>query len=260
MKPAPESRLHPLEPAHLALLTALGQAVRSRRLRAGWTVRELAERAGLSERFVSLMESGQGNPALTRLHDVARALGCAMTDLLPHAESTGVRPAVALLGLRGAGKTSVGKALARRLRVPFVEVDAEVEAEAGMKLGEIFAMHGEAYYRRMEVAALRRLLAGGRACVLATGGGVVTNAEAVALLRLHASTVWLRAPAALHWERVVAQGDRRPMAGKPQARAELESIYAQRAPLYAQADLTVDTAASAGPAAVAEELAERLVR
>ncbi|MBI5496820.1 MAG: helix-turn-helix domain-containing protein [Deltaproteobacteria bacterium] len=237
------SKTHPLLDEHHALLAALGGSVRARRTERGWSLRDLARRAGLSERFVGQVENGVGNPAVTRLHDLARALDCSMADLLPgEGVATRARPAVALVGLRGAGKTSVGRLLARRLRCRFVELDAQVEHEAGLRLGEIFALHGEGYYRRMEVAALQRVLQQEPRCVIATGGGVITNREAMEVLKRHACTVWLKAPVAAHWERVSAQGDRRPMAGNPRARQELDEIYARRAPLYARADLVVETA------------------
>jgi len=232
---------------HRESLEALGGEVRFRRQALDLTIKELAERSGLSVRFIGLVESGFGNPALTRLLDLSRALGCNIRDLLTEVDHPATkailvhRPLVALLGLRGAGKTSVGKLLAHRLRCPFVELDQRVEAEAGMKLGEIFAMHGEDYYRRLEVAAIEKLSVENRQAVVATGGGVVTNREAMALLKRCAKTIWLRAPVQAHWERVVAQGDKRPMANNPHARAELDSIYAQRAPLYARADVVVDT-------------------
>ncbi len=239
------ARTHPKQDQHKTLLHALGARLRARRLQRGWTLKELCKRAGLSERFVGQVENGEGNPAVTRLFDLARALGCSVQDLLPalagHAPA-GARPVVALLGLRGAGKTSVGRGLAKRARCPFVELDARVEEEAGLKLGEIFALHGEAYYRRLEVAALERVLRAEPRCVIATGGGIVSNLEAMAVLRRNATTVWLKAPVQDHWERVVAQGDRRPMAGNPKARAELDQIYTVRAPLYAKAEVTVDTA------------------
>jgi len=148
---------------------------------------------------------------------------------------------IALLGLRGAGKSTVGRRLARRLRVPFVELDRRVEEAAGMSLGELFALHGEAYYRRLEREALQRVLADRRPLVLATGGGLPASPETYALLREHALAVWLRAAPEDHWNRVVQQGDRRPMADHPEAMAELRRLLSSREPLYAQAAATVDT-------------------
>jgi XRE family aerobic/anaerobic benzoate catabolism transcriptional regulator len=147
---------------------------------------------------------------------------------------------VALLGLRGAGKSTVGRRLARRLRVPFVELDRKVEEAAGLALAEIFALHGEDYYRRLEKETLTRLLDGGRPLVLACGGGLVTARDTYALLRRRALTVWLRAQPEDHWNRVVQQGDRRPMS-HPQAMGELRRLLRARDPLYAEAAHTVDT-------------------
>ncbi|HET8645472.1 MAG TPA: shikimate kinase, partial [Vicinamibacteria bacterium] len=167
-------------------------------------------------------------------------------------------PVIALLGLRGAGKSTIGRRLARRLRLPLVELDRRVEEAAGMSLPELFALHGEAYYRRLEREALARVLADGRPLVLATGGGLPASPETYAHLRAHALTVWLRAAPEDHWNRVVQQGDRRPMADHPEAMAELRRLLAAREPLYAQAAATVDTS-RLGVEGAAEAVA-RLVR
>jgi XRE family transcriptional regulator, aerobic/anaerobic benzoate catabolism transcriptional regulator len=156
-------------------------------------------------------------------------------------------PVVALLGLRGAGKSSVGVRVARRLRVPFVELDALVAREAGMSLDMIFEMHGEAYFHRLEREALRRLLdeTDGRGAVLATGGSIVTDKETFALLKQRTVTLWLKARARDHWDRVVAQGDVRPMRGRTNAMSELKSLLGARKALYAQAAHVVDTSSAA---------------
>src|SRR6185369_17124850 len=150
-------------------------------------------------------------------------------------------PAIALLGLRGAGKTTIGRRLARRLHVPFVELDRRIEEAAGLALDEIFALHGEEYYRRLERETLDGVLREAQPLVLATGGGIVTRADTFAALRRRALTVWLRADSEDHWNRVVQQGDRRPMADHPQAMADLRGLLASREPLYAQAAHTIDT-------------------
>lgn len=206
----------------------------------GWTRRELAERSGVSVRFLVQLEAGRGNISIKRLADLAAAFGVTPADLLRQ-EPVSPPHIVALLGLRGAGKTTIGKRLARRLRVRFVELDRLIEKAADMSLAELFSLYGEEHYRRLEREALARALAEDRSIVLATGGGIVASPDTYALLKNHATTVWLRATPEDHWNRVVRQGDRRPMANHPQAMADLRALLAAREPLYARADRTVET-------------------
>src|SRR5688572_15583632 len=179
--------------AREALLSRLGEAVRAARGQKGLTRRELATRARVSERFLAQLESGEGNISVLRLEDVAHALDLRGADLLRAAEDTkaprdvGV---VALLGLRGAGKSTIGAAVARRLNVPFVELDALVAQEAGMSLATLFEIHGEAHFRRIEREALQRLFKRGEPAVLATSGSIVEDEKTFALLRAKAKTVW----------------------------------------------------------------------
>jgi XRE family transcriptional regulator, aerobic/anaerobic benzoate catabolism transcriptional regulator len=223
------------------LLQGLAARARAARLARGWTVRELAERSGLSPRYLVHLESGNGNISVKRLADVARALDTTVAQLLAETDAPAA-PAIALLGLRGAGKTTVGRRLARRLRLPFLELDRRIEQAADLSLSELFSLHGEEYYRRLERDVLDQVLAERRELVMATGGGIVTSAETFARLRRSSLTVWLRATAEDHWKRVVSQGDRRPMANHPEAMAELRARLAAREPLYALADHTIDTA------------------
>lgn len=204
------------------------------------TVRELAAAADLSVRFLSEVEAGRGNISVTRLAALAQALRVDMASLLAADETPGSR-SIALLGLRGAGKTTVGKQLARRLKLPFVELDTLVAERAGMALGEVFSLYGEDYYRQVERSTLADVLAEPGARVIATGGGLVTAGETFALLQRHATTVWLKARSTDYWNRVVKQGDRRPMTDHPQAREALRELVSRRDPLYSQATLTVDT-------------------
>ena len=222
------------------VLQGLAARARARRLGHGWTVRELAERSGLSPRFLVQLESGRGNISVKRLADVARALDTTAAALLTETDAPAA-PVIALLGLRGAGKTTVGRRLARRLRVPFLELDRRIEGAADLSLSELFSLHGEDYYRRLEGDVLAQVLAERRGMVIATGGGIVASAETFARLRRSAMTVWLRAAAEDHWKRVVSQGDRRPMANHPEAMAELRARLAAREPLYALADHTIET-------------------
>jgi len=223
------------------LLAELGRRVRERRSDRALTLRELARRSGLSSRFLVKVEAGLGNISVRNLAALARSLETTPAALLSMTRGPAPAPVVALLGLRGAGKATIGRRLARRLRVPFVELDRRIEEAAELSLGEIFAVHGDEYYRRLEREALAGVLAEGRPLVLATGGGIVTSSEAWALLRGRARTVWLRARPADHWNRVLQQGDRRPIEARPQAMAELRRVLAAREPLYAQAHLAVNT-------------------
>jgi XRE family aerobic/anaerobic benzoate catabolism transcriptional regulator len=235
------------------ILDGLARRARALRAKRALTVKELARRSGLSARFLVQVESGQGNISVRKLAALASALETSASALLGAPEAgvameagagaaAGLRlPVVALLGLRGAGKTTVGRILSRRLRVPFVELDRRVEQAAGLTLAEIFALHGEDYYRRLERGTLTWILEQGRPVVVAAGGGIVNSPETYALLRRGATTVWLRAHPEDHWNRVVKQGDRRPMADHPEAMAELRRLLAAREPLYAMADHTVDT-------------------
>jgi XRE family aerobic/anaerobic benzoate catabolism transcriptional regulator len=186
------------------------------------------------------LERGDGNISYLRLRQVAQALETDVTDLVRRAEDADGRPP-AVLGLRGAGKSTVGGLLARRLRIRLLELDELVEEEAGMSLGQIFELQGEPYYRQLEREALTRFLAGGEPAVLAVGGGIVTEPRTYDLLRRRAFTIWLKASPRDHWHRVLAQGDRRPMHNRPDAMIELERLWTARARYYALADLTVET-------------------
>jgi XRE family aerobic/anaerobic benzoate catabolism transcriptional regulator len=236
------------------LLQVVSRRTRELRRARRLTLRHLAERSGLSLRFLLEVEAGRGNISIRRLGDLATALGATPADLVT-APVGGHPTVVAILGLRGAGKTTVGRRLARRLRIRFVELDREIEARAGLALGEVFTLHGEEYYRRLEHDTLVDLLAEPRSMVLAVGGGLVTSRDTYALLRGHATTVWLRARPEDYWARVVRQGDRRPMNQHPRAEDALRRLVERRDPLYAKADVTVDT--STLPAAAVVTRIER---
>ena len=224
--------------------------MRAARTARGESRARLAARCGLSLRFLAQLEAGDSNISLLRLVDLAGALDLDLADLihdacgalqLPTAPRKGASRLIALLGLRGAGKSSVGRRLATRLRVPFQELDTLVEHRAGLPIGQIFELHGEAYFRRLERDALRHFVATVRAGVLATGGGIVTEPETMAVLLQRCTTVWLRAQPEEHWQRVVRQGDRRPMRDNPDAMVELRALLERREALYAQAHHTVET-------------------
>lgn len=222
------------------VLVTLGARVRQLRVGKHWTIRELAERSGVSLRFLVQLEAGQANISVKRLAELAAALGVSAAQLVAE-DAAGDPHVVALLGLRGAGKTTIGKRLARQMHVRFVELDRRIEQAAEMSLSEIFSLYGEEYYRRLERETLSAVLAEDRPTVLATGGGIVASRDTYALLKQAATTVWLRAAPEDHWNRVVAQGDKRPMADHPQAMADLRLLLEARQPLYATADLVIDT-------------------
>jgi XRE family aerobic/anaerobic benzoate catabolism transcriptional regulator len=225
----------------VTFLESVGATVRSQRERRGWSRRELAAASGVSERFHAQLETGDGNISLRRFAEVAHALGTTPATLLAPAEAPADAQPIALLGVRGAGKSAVGAALARKLGLRFIEVDQEIEEAAGLPLGDVFTLHGEAYYRRVEREVLTRLLAEHVPMVLATGGSIVNDPTNYALLKSRARTIWLRATPEDHWNRVVAQGDQRPMAENPHAFEELRALLAARSKLYARADRTIDT-------------------
>jgi XRE family aerobic/anaerobic benzoate catabolism transcriptional regulator len=219
-------------------LARLGQKLRSLRDAGGLSQEQVARLAGMSTRYVSQIEAGRGNVSILRLLELTRALGIPIHEALRLDRSERI---IALIGLRGAGKSSVGREVAHRLRRPFAELDGLVEEEAGLRLSEIFALHGESYYRRLEREVLTRFVAGSPKAVLATGGSLPTDRTTFDILRKAALTIWLRARPELHLERVAAQGDGRPMAGRADPLAELRSLLADREPLYRQADVIIDT-------------------
>jgi XRE family aerobic/anaerobic benzoate catabolism transcriptional regulator len=243
------------------LLARLGARARALREGRGLTQAALARRSGVSLRFLADVERGSANASVLRLAELALALEVSLAELVAtagpldddvarfarlsppaRAELVGHRRrALVFVGLRGAGKTTVGRAVATRLGAPFFEVDEVIEARAGMPLGTLFSEHGVERYRALEKVVVEELLAGEGRVVLATGGSLVTDFDLWAHVRRHAQTVWLRARAESHLRRVEAQGDTRPTRGRADALAELRGLLAAREPLYAAADLTLDT-------------------
>jgi XRE family transcriptional regulator, aerobic/anaerobic benzoate catabolism transcriptional regulator len=259
-----------------AFLHAFGERIRAERARRGMSRKLLAHHAGISERYITQIESGKGNISIVLLRHVATALGLPLARLVedetPTPEMTLVRQflarlssaqlkeahaslaerfasdasglrtqRIALVGLRGAGKTTLGAALAREKGVPFFELDREVERLSGTSIGVILELYGQQAYRRYELQALQELLESHPRFVVATGGSLVSETATYELLLRHCFTVWIRATPEEHMERVIAQGDRRPMAGSDQAMDDLRRILEERTPLYARADLIVDT-------------------
>ena len=265
-----------------ALTHRIGSRVRLRRKGLGLPVRALAERSGVSARFLADVETGKANISVVKLAAVARALQMPLATLIEPSRS-GPRQAidglladcteddlervrdvveltlqrrrprvVALLGIRGAGKSTVGQALAAELELPFVELDKRIEAEAGMPIGDIFTLHGEVYYRSLELRCLSAVVTSGTRCVVALPGGVIASEAARSLIR-ECTSIWLRAQPQDYWDRVFAAGDTRPMAGRENAMAELRALVERRAPLYANADLAVDTG-GLSPARVVDQV------
>ncbi len=227
--------------ADQALLLALGARIRRTREELEMTVTALAERADVSRRYVTEAEAGRANLTVLKLAAMAGALRLSLSELcdLPAAAPRTER--IALVGLRGAGKSTVGALLAKELETPFVELDERVERIAGLSLTAIFDLQGVETYRRLEREALEEVLAEGQRQVIATGGSIVTSPETFARLRESCRTVWLQAAPEAHLERVLAQGDHRPVEGHPRALEELREILLRREGQYEQADVTLNT-------------------
>jgi len=271
-----DSALH--DPPREPFLMELGERVRALRAQRALTRKALAATAGVSERHLANLESGQGNASVLLLRQLAAALGCTIAELVGEdaftsAEWPAIRALlrsrgdadlararealtglfggavpdpsrahrVALVGLRGAGKSTLGRMLADDLRVPFVELDRVIEQVAGCDVGEIHSLYGPTAFRRYELRALETAIATHPHAVVATGGGLVTEPATFSLLLAHCFTVWLRATPDEHMKRVIAQGDMRPMAGNAEAMDDLKRILASREAAYARADVAFDT-------------------
>ena len=249
----------PLAPVQqeAAYLARLGERVRAWRGARRVTRKALAAASGVSERYLAQLEAGRGNISVLLLRKLARAMNVPVESLAREGADGGAsRRRIALLGLRGAGKSTLGARLAATLGLPFVELDREVEREAGAKLGEVFAMYGQEAFRRFERRALERVLRGYEAAVIATGGSIVTDPDSFRILLDNCRTVWLKAKPEEHMSRVMAQGDLRPFEGKMRGRSaaldEIRRLLADRERLYARADATIDTSGKSLKYAFAE--------
>src|SRR6195256_5249710 len=269
-------------------LEQLGQRVRTMRALHGMSRKVLAKVSGISERYIAQLESGKGNVSIVLLRRVSDAMGAHLEDLIPSAEPAPDWPVIRdlvrkatpnqiaqakdvlsglgsgaagqrritfggipLIGLRGAGKSTLGKILAKKIGWSFVELNKEVEAQNGLSVAEIIALYGQEGFRRMEQAALTQLLARKELMVLATGGGIVSEPLTFDLILSSFYTIWLKADPEEHMSRVRKQGDLRPMADDRSAMAELRNILLSREPLYARASAVVDTAGLSVDAAAA---------
>lgn len=233
-----------------AYLSQLGNRVREWRAAHGTTRKDLAAASGISERYLAQLESGAGNVSILLLRKVARAMAVPVESLVREGAAE-ARP-IALLGLRGAGKSTLGAKLAESLRVPFVELDREVEKQAGAALGEVFAMYGQDAFRRFERRALETVLSRNERSVIAAGGSLVTDAGTYELLLERCRCVWLRTSPEEHMARVIAQGDMRPFKGRNAALDEIRKLLADRNRLYGRAELLLDTSGKTPKASLAE--------
>ena len=222
-----------------AFLARLGERVRAWRTEHGMTRKQLSVASGVSERYLAQLEAGQGNMSVLLLRKVARAMGVSVERLVR--EDNGEQRPIALLGLRGAGKSTLGAKLAQSLNLPFVELDREVEKEAGAPLGEVFAMYGQDAFRRFERRALERVLGEHPQAVIATGGSLVTDPGTYELLLERCRSIWLKAAPQEHMARVIAQGDTRPFKGRAAALDEIRKLLDDRDRLYGRANAVVDT-------------------
>ena len=269
-----------------SFLQELGQRVRTLRGLAGMSRKVLAKVSGISERYIAQLESGKGNVSIVLLRRVSNAMGAHLEDLIPDSNPAPDWPVIrdllrkatpnqiaqakdalaggaaaaarrrsfsgiALIGLRGAGKSTLGKMLAKKIGWSFVELNKEIEAENGLSVAEIIALYGQEGFRRLEQAALGQLLARKELMVLATGGGIVSEPLTFDLILSSFYTIWLKAEPEEHMARVRRQGDLRPMADDRSAMAELHNILISREPLYARATAVVDTAGLSVDAAAA---------
>ena len=266
-------------------LEQLGQRVRTMRALRGMSRKVLAKVSGISERYIAQLEGGKGNVSIVLLRRVSNAMGAHLEDLIPSTDpapdwqvirdllrkaspsqiaqakdvlaggtATHRRTSfagIALIGLRGAGKSTLGKILAKKIGWTFVELNKEIERQNGLSVAEIIALYGQEGFRRMEQTALTQLLARKEPMVLATGGGIVSEPLTFDLILSSFYTIWVKADPEEHMARVRGQGDLRPMADDRSAMAELRNILVSREPLYARAAAVVDTAGLSVDAAAA---------
>jgi XRE family aerobic/anaerobic benzoate catabolism transcriptional regulator len=293
----PKLRLDDRDPKALsrAYLANFGERVRTLRERQGVTLKQLAQISGLSDRYIIQVEQGAANPSLESVLRLALALQTSVTQLLPEAVKTASaepsaatrkilqlleggsreqiariaeavsafleptkRRHIALVGMRGAGKTTVGELLARRMTAPFYELDRLIENDAGLSLAEIFDLEGEEYYRALEEKTLEKVLKR-KPGIIAAGGGLVMNPTALFMLKLNASIVWLQAAPEALLARVRSSKDQSRLGAYPQASKQLKAILDRRTPYYAQADLVIDTTRKS-PEAIVDAIVHALTQ
>jgi len=255
-------------------IATVGLRVRTARARKGISRRALSEKSGVSQRYLAQLESGTGNVSIALLRNIAEALDLRIEWLVaeedpwasdfttvaalyrtatkdqrrrvleildPEHPSLRRMQRVAFIGLRGAGKSTLGRLTASELNLPFLELNQEIEQISGMPVNELIALYGQEGYRRLERQSLERIAATHDTLVLAVAGGIVSEPETYSFLLRNYHTIWLKARPEEHMARVLAQGDERPMAGNPAAMDELRSILTSREALYAKAEAVVST-------------------
>jgi len=278
--------------ADIGFLKLLGDRVRAARASRGMTRRILARDSGVSERYLAQLEAGQGNISILLLRDIARALDIRLealildgaeppvdlvhsTELLRQLTPDELSQArrllaqhfggfdqlarhnrIALIGLRGAGKSTIGARLAEALHIPFFELDRVIATEAGVSLNVIFDLYGQSGFRRLERRCLDDIIDRNQKFVLATGGSLVSEPATFERLLTSCYTIWLKASPEEHMQRVIAQGDMRPMADNREAMEDLKRILDAREPLYAKADLAIDTSTGGGEEEAVKEILE----
>jgi len=265
-------------PANGRFLISLGNRVRELRNQRGLTRKQVSQEADVSERHLAQLEAGEGNISVVLLQRIAVALNAPIANFFAHTEEPaekrlilrflehlpkdrledvvsrlmrdfgheekGRRKRIALIGMRGAGKSTLGAKLAAETGQRFVELDSEIEKETGMPLGEIFSLYGQSGFRAIERRTLEKVLKENQSAVISVGGGVVSEKETFDFLLSHCYTVWIKARPEEHMSRVLGQGDFRPMASNDQAMEDLRRILEAREPLYQKADQVLDTSAA----------------
>jgi XRE family aerobic/anaerobic benzoate catabolism transcriptional regulator len=257
-------------------LLSLGKRVRELRNRRGMTRKMMAHEADVSERHLAQLEAGEGNISIVLLRRVAASVNASLAELFSRDaeepvemrlirrflerlpahrledvvfrlmrdfgyEEKARRMRIALIGLRGAGKSTLGSRLSAEMKIPLVELDREIEKDTGMPLAEVISLYGQSGYRGIERRTLERVLRENKHAILSVGGGVVSEKETYDYLLSNCYTVWVKAQPDEHMSRVIAQGDFRAMAGNDQAMEDLRRILEAREPLYRKADMCVDT-------------------
>lgn len=244
-------------------LAEVGNRVRNARQVAKLSRKALSELSSVSERYLAQLETGSGNISLAILYRLARALDKEpQWFLLTHETASRKAQRVCLIGLRGAGKSTLGKYIAEQLSYEFIELNHAIERQSGMAISEVMALYGQEGYRKLEGQAIKTIVESRSKVVLAAAGGVVSEADTLDTLLSSFHTIWLKAQPEEHMQRVRDQGDVRPMAGNPRAMEDLKSILTNREALYAKADVMVDTSGKQLEDCQAELLtvAKRLVR